>query len=72
MQFNEIEDTLTTPVKRIEMAWKPDYDVVAVGNSNGYFCVLKIIIIFNIFILLQKHLFVRWEYIKTQACSAWS
>jgi len=35
VQFNEIEDKLTTPVKRIEMAWKPDHDVVAIGNSNG-------------------------------------
>lgn len=35
VQFNEIEDKLTTPVRRIEMAWKPDYDVVALGNSNG-------------------------------------
>ncbi|KAL4096870.1 hypothetical protein QTP88_021745 [Uroleucon formosanum] len=34
-KFNEIEDKLTTPVKRIEMAWKPNYDVVAIGNSNG-------------------------------------
>uniref|UniRef100_A0A2H8TR50 Gem-associated protein 5 n=1 Tax=Melanaphis sacchari TaxID=742174 RepID=A0A2H8TR50_9HEMI len=34
-QFNEIEDKLSTPVKRIEMAWKPNYDVVAIGNSNG-------------------------------------
>lgn len=38
IQFNEIEAKLTTPVKRIEMSWKPDYDVVAIGNSNGYFC----------------------------------
>jgi len=37
-QFDEIECKLTTPVKRIEMTWKPDYDVVAIGNSNGYYC----------------------------------
>lgn len=36
VQFNEIEDSLTSPVKRIEMSWKPDNDVVAIGNSNGY------------------------------------
>jgi len=41
-QFNEIEDKLTTPVKRIEMAWKPNYDVVAIGNSNGYFYIIKV------------------------------
>jgi len=39
-QFNEIEDKLTTPVKRIEMAWKPNYEVVAIGNSNGYLGIL--------------------------------
>ncbi|XP_050440258.1 gem-associated protein 5-like isoform X2 [Adelges cooleyi] len=33
--FNHIEDKLVTPVKRIEMAWKPSYDTVAIGNSNG-------------------------------------
>ncbi|XP_050548887.1 uncharacterized protein LOC126910389 isoform X2 [Daktulosphaira vitifoliae] len=33
--FNNIEDELITPVKRIEMAWKQDYDIVAIGNSNG-------------------------------------
>lgn len=37
IQFNEIEDKLSIPVKRVEMAWKPNYDVVAIGNSNGYF-----------------------------------
>lgn len=24
------------------MAWKPNYDIVAIGNSNGYFNILKV------------------------------
>ncbi|VVC40847.1 Hypothetical protein CINCED_3A004867 [Cinara cedri] len=35
VQFNDIEDKLTTPVKRIEMAWTFNYNIVAIGNSNG-------------------------------------
>lgn len=54
-QFNEIEDKLSTPVKRIEMAWKPNYDVVAIGNSNGYFYIIKVhllpVFFFTLFIL---------------------
>jgi len=53
-EFNEIEDKLITPVEHIEMAWKPNYDVVAIGNSNGYFCIINIIFI----IILFLHIFV--------------
>lgn len=42
IEFNEIENKLTMQVLRIEMAWKPDYDLVAIGNSNGYYFTLKI------------------------------
>ncbi|VVC34354.1 WD40/YVTN repeat-like-containing domain,WD40-repeat-containing domain,Quinoprotein alcohol [Cinara cedri] len=41
IQFNEIEDSIMTPVKHIDMAWKMDYSVAAIGNSNGTIYLLE-------------------------------